>query len=229
MNNKKQTKRAETPKLQWLFVILGLLLLVVIGIGAYFILTPDTETNQDNQNSAAQELDDEITDSAQENVEEDIQEVEADFPEWETVTLEQHEIQFKYPDDSLTLVQQEPEGFEEGPKVILFLNFSEDELSKPQFSLSAIKTDMQLQDWLDAQNYCPDTFESCTDFEEGIIDESITFESINREYGSIDTYFSKGAYIYNFTIANRVAEHKFTEAEITLYENILNTFETEKE
>ncbi len=228
MNNQKQAHKADTPKLKWLFIIFGLLLLVVIGVGAYFISTPNTETDNDNQNTTAEELDDEITDSAQENVEEeDIQEAEADFPEWQTVTLEQHGIQFKFPDDSLTLVQQEPEGFEEGPKAIIFLNFSEDKLSKPQFSLSAIKTDMQLQDWIDTQNYCPDTFNSCTEYEEGIIENSITFESINREYGSIDTYFSKGAYIYNFTIANRVAEHEFTEAEITLYENMLNTFTTE--
>ena len=99
-------------------------------------------------------------------------------------------------------------------------------LKFPQFSISVSTTKMAPDEWINNKGYCPDwgSTPSCTPLEPGLIPNSVTFKSVNRHYGSIDTYVKKGDFLFNFSFGELEPNTAFRNSELTFYNQILSTF-----
>lgn len=141
---------------------------------------------------------------------------------WKTYTNSGLNLTFRYPPD-LTVQEYSIKTIPNQPTVAIRLVKNKNSLDYPDIILTIAKSEKSIEEWIESQNYCPRTFNSCTPFISGPIPGSVQFVSINRHYSSIDTFLKQGNLIYDFVLGARNPDQPLDEEVRGIYNQILST------
>lgn len=134
-------------------------------------------------------------------------------------------ISFSYPEDTVVTNSSSQTPIAESFSLLLD-HENGVENNSPIISLNTIKVEENFIDWIKS-NYskmCPDSFESCTPLAAVGSQNSYQFQSIDRHYASIDSYFELNGYRIHTGMNARSQNEPFSLNDLRMYNQIVESF-----
>jgi len=132
---------------------------------------------------------------------------------WETYTNPTYHFSLKYP--STYIVSSINQGITvSDPK----------SLDTPQITITVNQSALSAQAYAQSTNACKQNL--CTEIKTGLLPDSIEYTSVQTvRFQSVDTLVKQGNQIFDISLNAKIASQPFSASEISLYHQILSTFQ----
>ncbi|MEK7597853.1 MAG: hypothetical protein AAB441_04380 [Patescibacteria group bacterium] len=207
--------KKSSLKLISIFILSGLTLIIVSGLIGYFLARKQISVQSKNQLTPTAFIlptsTQTLTSSGTEG--------------WKTCTNLSYDFTIKYPAnfeiDTLTCDYNIMDY--NLVKDINVMNSIDNFRKNWLLTIKVERSNLDLNQWLKNKELCPSSFESCSEIETGVFDNSIQFDEINRNYSGSETIIENNGSIYQISLSARNPNISVKNVK-EIYKQILSTF-----